>query len=162
MRYSPPLSITIIMRFLPVGDMGIILSYAVEYWWAYLGGIAIIALLAWLYRRLKPASQLTLSRRWSTCAARTAILLAMALRSMPAAAWLIDSGVPRKLNVPRMSMNAVRLMASSMAVRMLMLNLADIPFFAFQGSRMRFSSLRDMWSLFQFQTKVVIIISRGS
>ena len=43
--------------------------------------------------------------------------LISALRSMPAAAWLIDSGVPRKLNVPRMSMNAVRLMASSMAVR---------------------------------------------
>ena len=74
------------MRFSSLRDMatdsniaGIILSYAVEYWWAYLGGIAIIALLAWLYRRLKPASQLTLSRRWSTCAARTAILLAMSL-----------------------------------------------------------------------------------
>ena len=55
------------MRFSSLRDMatdsniaGIILSYAVEYWWAYLGGIAIIALLAWLYRRLKPASQLTL------------------------------------------------------------------------------------------------------
>lgn len=58
---------------------GIMLSYTVEYWWAYLGSIAIIALMVWLSRRLKPASQLTLPSRWGTYSARTALLLLMGL-----------------------------------------------------------------------------------
>lgn len=66
---------------------GIMLSYAVEYWWAYLGSIALIALMVWLYRRLRPASQLTLPSLWATYGTRTALFLLMGL-----AAFLLMRG----------------------------------------------------------------------
>ena len=72
------------MRFSSVCDMatdpnigGIMLSYAGQYWWAYLGIMAVIALMIFLYRLVKPASQLTLRHSWSSMTGRTVLLLVM-------------------------------------------------------------------------------------
>lgn len=56
--------------------LGIITSYAANYWWAFLAGILIIALFIWLACCLKPkGTPLTLRNRAATFASRTAIFL---------------------------------------------------------------------------------------
>lgn len=77
-------------------DMGsILLSYVGQYWWAFLGGLLILALLigvCLLCRSPRPIA--STGKPWSTHALRTAILLAAAMLTFSAMRGSFGSGRP--------------------------------------------------------------------